>query len=876
MKKRLFTAFLTLLALAALAPAAFAAVESGGTEYLWTTEYGNAVYGEIDPVTGENGVVGFQGQKFLISADGGASYAELPGLRERTEQVWCNYRTRVTPLENGGLRLEGWGEWETEVTWSRDYTAAELAAALKNAVPTPIRVRCTNGTITLATRHVSDNDNDDPSMLSWQWGSRSDREETLTGDHLLWTTDGVTWTDAGLLHHTFTPWYEDGAFYNYDYFEGTTTSTDGVHWTKLDERRRSPKLRYACDLGKYHFEVVDTADWREGNDVYLMDQDHREEGVLLPDLGKAIRAMGLGVADIQAWYTPNDTVTVAVYDYYKYENFMYSLTYPISSLDWCLENLSKPFRAIETLAGSGEVWLGMVSESNVGYFREEGGLLRNDGSGWKPVTGRCWGNTIQVLPYNGKTFMVEDTAALKLYASEDGLSWTEVGSLKPEGMEPDGYDYIHYGFAWTGSGYIAHRKAGVGRHGMMGMSGGGWYEGNTKVYFLDEAFQVTGSHDFGRLVERVGCLDGNYYAQVTNSTGTRDGWEDDCYSDSQGSTLYRSADGKSWTALGSEYLDMDDILVRPEGGDKKGNFPTGDPDKPLRSVAQAGQWRFVLKPSGPWLVSDGAWKYFRLTELKEKIDTGWITPGTLTAEPLAEGSVRLTVADLYTPTMTCQHTYTAAELEEFKTIDGTDMRVEYDEPEEQVSGQGVDVGLMERAGGEKELAYRTAETGKWLFPEQVPWSNSIVLLPFSGKDFFLLDKADGKIYRSADGKTWTECAGNWAVENRGYDAWYYAFAWTGEHYLGTCELAKDSLGRRWTNHLVFLLDEDLNEIGAYDLTNGSFEGVGRTGVGVRDGVCYADNDDTIYRSADGGVTWEKTDIYQVREALSLYLDTSVM
>ncbi len=888
MKKRLITAFLTLLALAALAPAAFAAVETGGVKYLWTTANGNAIYGEYNETIGDYEIVGYRGQKFLISADGGASYAELPGLREQSEKVWSNYRMRVLPLDNGGLRLEGWGEWETEVTWLRDYTAAEIAAALKNAVAVPVRVWCTNGTVTLATRYVSDNANDDPSIPSWQWGSRPDREETVAGDHLLWSADGVTWNDTGLLDYE--PWYEDGAFYNYDYFDGVSTSTDGVHWTKIDERRRSTKLRYACDLGKYHFEVVNAEDWQNGNDVYLMDQTNRESGVLLPDLGKAIRAMGIGVGDIQAWYTPNDTVTVAVYDYNQEEKFMYSLTYPISSLDWCLENLSKPFRTIEVKASDGEVSLGLAAPSNVGWFREEGSLLRNDGSGWKPVTGMYWGNTLEVLPYNGKTFLVQDTAALRLYASEDGLNWVEVGSLKPEGMESDSYDFINYSFAWTGKEYIACRKAYVRRHGMMGMSGGKWYEGNTKVYFLNDAFQITNSYDFGRLVEKVAFLDGAYYAQVSNS----DGQSEHEFNDSKGSTIYRSTDGKTWTALGKEYFEMNDILIEPAGGSRQGNFPTGDPNKPLRSVAQAGPWRFALKQGWyddaayPRLVTAGTFKYTRLTELAEKVKAGWITPGTLTAELLEGGGVRLTVADLYTPTMTCQHTYTAGELEALAALNGDDTRVDYYQPEEQVEGQGVYVGLMERAGGERELTYRTVEMDKWLYLEQVPWSNSIVLLPYSGKDFFLLDKADGKVYRSADGKSWVECTGTWIVENQDWGGnAEYALAWAGDRYLACCIQTYNSRVGGGVNQehqgMVYLLDEDLNLISSTRLDVCGVPECNKwhmiDQVGYRDGVCYAQalkhmdegSEETVYRSADGGKTWEKTDIIQVRKALGLSL-----
>lgn len=856
MKKRIITAFLTLFALAFLTPAAFAAVETGGVKYLWTTEPGGTIHGEYDEATGDCQVLGYRGQKFLISADGGASYAELPGLREQSEKVWSDYRTRVLPLEGGGLRLEAWGEWETEVTWTRDYTAAELSAALKNTVPVPVRVRCTNGTITLATREVSDNYNDDPAYAPWEVSWQED-QPTVAGVHLLWSADGVTWNDTGLTGYA--PWCEAGAFYNYDYYDGVETSTDGVHWTKLEGRKRSTDLRYACDLGKYHFEVVDPDDYLKGNDVYLMDQTSREVGVLLPDLGSAIRAMGVGVGDIQAWYTPNDTVTVAVYDYNQGEDFMYSLTYPISSLDWCLENLSAPFRSIEVKATDGKVSLGLTAPSNVGWFREEGALLRNDGSGWKPVTGMPWGNTLSVLPYNGKTFMVRDTAALTLYASADGLTWTEVGTLKPEGMKTDGYDYINYDFTWTGKEYIACREAAVRRHGMMGYAGGNWYEGNTKVYFLTDSFQVTGSYDFGRLVEKVGYWNGAYYARVSNSAGSRYGFSgDDVYDESLGSTLYRSADGRTWTALPDIYVEYDDIMISPVGGSIKNNFPTNDPAKPLRTVAALDDLRFALMgEEGKYTVAvmlDSALHWEKLEGMEEAIRDSWIIPGEVTAQ-YEEDKVRVTVRDMSTPTMTCSRAYPVQELKSLQFgLKGWDWQPTLEPVREQGKDGAADVAMLERLNGEREIIHRSAATdGKYQFLEKAPWSNSIELLPYSGKDFIVWDKVDGRYWLSSDGAIWREAPAKGWFNGQGEDYAYVAMVWVGDRYMACCQGSRKMEHRGempvWAGFQVTFLDEDLNKTGE----SGRLGGTMVSEIGFRDGIYYVDCGG-VYCSTDGK-TW---------------------
>ena len=110
---------------------------------------------------------------------------------------------------------------------------------------------------------------------------------------------------------------------------------------------------------------------------------------------------------------------------------------------------------------------------------------------------------------------------------------------------------MDYAFAGEGGGFFFGGGAGEARHGMMGHSGGRWFEGNTKVYLLDEELGLTGTYDFGRLVTGVGYTDGVYSAWVANSPGSHErgfseadaaGWFDS----SLGDTLYISADGKNW------------------------------------------------------------------------------------------------------------------------------------------------------------------------------------------------------------------------------------------------------------------------------------------------------------------------------------------
>ena len=921
MKKRWLLTSLLVLILCAGAVSANAAVTSGGVEYLWYTQPGQQTWGNSQ-------VAGFSGGELFLSADGGVSYAPFPEFQEFSRQGWTDYAVRVTALEPDGLRVEArstFGEPGSPYTQRWDFSAAQLAALFATAELNPVTVLADNGTVAVGRRWVYDYRNDDmdldPRVYTW-------RAHNMEGQ-LLWSADGNTWSlcqyPEGLdISYYMDAWWDSGrglfCLREDKSDPNGYTSADGVHWTAVELLPVSSDLVLTADWGRYHFEVVKPKDdpnyWHDDpnnwyNEVYLMDANTRDVGVLLPHMGEGIRANGIGVNEFTAVAGSNDTVVLTVSNTAGAE---YSLSYPISSLDWCLENLSVRFRdktQPAALVSDGTVSLAKVAEHyrDNNAYRQEGELLRNDGSGWKSVE-TPFSRVFELLPYNGKTFMAVDTATgrQRLYASPDGLTWREVDTLRPEGMDQSTeFAYANYTFFWTGESYYVGMKAGERRHGIMGSGGGSWYSKNTQVWFMDENFQVLSSHDFGRLVERVGYADGAYYAEVVKNEGTSD-HRASGYSTLN--TIYRSTDGKNWTALPREYVelnalpeksvdeyndDIPDVLLAPVGGSRKGNLPTGDPAKPLRSVAQLDRWRFILYERSKgyfdvYLMRGNANDMARLN-LEEEIKSRWITPGELSAAYTADGNVRLTVRDMSTSSMEYSATYTPQELDAMARGAGEDgswwgnRSPSFWYGEEQM-GAGTEVALLPLINGEKEVAYRNRGDWAYMYLENVPWSNSVRLLPFSGKDFMLLDLADGKLWRSADGRTWREAAGDFLRLSQGYDRAEYCLLWTGKNYLACCYLDNGQSGdeKRVSREVskVFLLDEELNIVSSHDF------GKGVERIGFRDGVCYADvsekrwdererygtfhfsgekeSDHTLWRSADG-VNWEKTDIVQVRECL---------
>lgn len=573
MKKRWFVTALLALVLCAGAASAQAAVVSGGVEYLWYTEAGEKTRGDNGEVTG------FGGQKFFLSADGGASYTRLPEFQETSRQSWTEYDVRVSAMDGGGLRIEGrsaYGEAGTPYTLRWDYSADRLAAYLAKAEPNPVRELADNGTVRVGVRTVYDYaDGDEAQHPVASINAHRGYEEQL-----VWSADGEHWSPCQYPRdfggsYSVKGWW-DGAFYlrKHDYTPDGYTSPDGISWTYLAELPVSPKLCLTADWGRYHFEVVkpkdDPSDWYD--EVYLMEQDSRDAGVLLPHMGEGIRTGGIGVNEFTAVAGPNDTVVLTVSNG---AGGAFSLNYPTSSLDWCLENLSVPFRdktqPAASVSNSGGIYLSKVAEHyrNVNIYEMEGELIRwEEGTGWRKVENTPFSCVFRLLPYNGRTFLVEDNATgrHRLYASEDGLSWTEVTALRPQDMKGNVKDYVNYAVTWTGNGYLACREA--GNYGNR--AGGTLYGGNTSVYLLDESFALTGSYDFGRMVQAVGFRDGVYYAQVSDSEGTQ--WrgvyhvgydengkeiydtEPGYYNKYAPTTLYRSTDGVNWEKTEALYL----------------------------------------------------------------------------------------------------------------------------------------------------------------------------------------------------------------------------------------------------------------------------------------------------------------------------------
>ena len=534
MKKRWFLTALFALTLCACVTPAQAAVVSGGTEYVWYTDMGRGEYNE------NNEYVSREGQQLYLSADQGGSYAVLPGLGDAQKKTGLSYVITVQPnaANDGGLSVKGRDIWSTEYTWFRDYSAQEIAAALKNTTKvTPVRVHATNGTVTVGSRYVMDEGNDDPT----QPGTLGTNLLTgaYAGDRIVYSTDGVTWLPAegeGELNWLGTIWWDGEAFHS---THGGTShsgfSADGIHWAETAEELADPTFSLACELGPYRFEYAENAAGEAG--VYLMDHTSPDTGVLLPHMGQAARDKGMSIGKLRAWYGPNDTVILAAYDVWAKERHMVSINYPISSLDWCLENLRTQFRYPNTQAvkpeGDGYLGLTLIERNMAGIYERE--LLRyTSETGWHWVQ-PPFQEVQKLYPYNGKTFVVR--ADGKLYASEDGLSWE---CLKGRGLG-DEWDWREYGFAWDGSRYISCRRTVEYHSGRFGAGGKKYDPACTQVRFLNEKFETISSYDFDRQVEAVGYLDGVYYAKVSDGSGVS-AME---YTDAQ-STLYRSIDGKDW------------------------------------------------------------------------------------------------------------------------------------------------------------------------------------------------------------------------------------------------------------------------------------------------------------------------------------------
>lgn len=234
-----------------------------------------------------------------ISADGGASYGELPGLGQSARDAGLNYTatTMVEPLPDGGLRVRARDRWAQDFSFEREYTAAEVAAALENAVPTPV-------------------------------GVLSADENGARGVRVVCSTTG-TGVDAG------------GESWAESVYQSVTT-TDGVTWTVTAQSEPNTRGTWERDtswpagataLGKYHL----TAGGDSGQQIYLSSAERPTQGVLLEEFSQAIQDnKSVYPGSLALWYTPEDTVTLAAYDIYDRaaaQGHLVQKTYSAAELD---------------------------------------------------------------------------------------------------------------------------------------------------------------------------------------------------------------------------------------------------------------------------------------------------------------------------------------------------------------------------------------------------------------------------------------------------------------------------------------------------------------------------------------------------------------
>ncbi len=245
-----------------------------------------------------------------ISADGGGSYAELPGLGQSAQEKGLIYycTTMVEPLPNGGLRVRARDRWAQDFSFERDYSVQEVAAALENAQPTPVRVLSADENGAQGVRVVRFNTGVGVDAGEESWGDSVYQSVT--------TTDGVTWTVTAQS-------------------EPNTIGTWVTRWPAG-----------ATALGKYRL----TAGGDSGRQIYLSSAELPTEGVLLEEFSQAIQDNRFVYPGALAlWYTPEDTVTLAAYDIYDRaaaQGYLVQKTYSAVELDALLGQAQPRFEDI--------------------------------------------------------------------------------------------------------------------------------------------------------------------------------------------------------------------------------------------------------------------------------------------------------------------------------------------------------------------------------------------------------------------------------------------------------------------------------------------------------------------------------------------------
>ncbi len=351
---------------------------------------------------------------------------------------------------------------------------------------------------------------------------RDDRYE------FVYTGDGEHWTAAGAVESGLGGGWYDGTQFLACPFQSaqpTWRSADGAHWTALtpEEQAVLPALRRGrAELNGLQFLL------RGGRELWVTDGQGRAVE-LTADFTSFLASYDM--ADVQAYPAPRG-IRVEVYSRYGYETGA-SHTYPAAELEQRLAAAQPGAFQPELLrvAGNGKLLLGQARFGTDGVEN----LYTTDGLTWKTAEGMPAG---ELLPYNGKSFVVVSGEPAGVYASEDGLTWR---SLEGTAFQPEREKVLaDYTFLWTGTEYISCRtvEEPYGPHGARGDWTSAW---NTRVCFADGDFQLTGSCDFGVNVTGVGFQYGTYYVQA-------------------GGTVYSSADRTHWTAT-----TLTSIPAAPEG-----------------------------------------------------------------------------------------------------------------------------------------------------------------------------------------------------------------------------------------------------------------------------------------------------------------------
>ncbi len=557
----------------------------------------------------------------------------------------------------------------------------------------------------------------------------------------------------------------------------------------------APGPRGAAELGPYRFELDDK------NELWLMDRTGK--GVALP----AVKAGSqyLVLADVAAYDGPNGTVIIEVRDQWDTEgDYKLVFSYSRSSLDWCMEHLAKPRPLAEDVVVRGKTYTSgngvIIGRACVGTMGTEY-WTSTDGMAWTPIldapwTGERHGTTL--LPFNGRTFVIQDRKSGALYASEDGRSWKEIGSEILESQYPEN---TAYGFCWTGEGYIAFQN-------VTGPDGGYVGAHDNQVLFLDQEFQPTGMyHDFGKRVSGVSYSDGICWARVA---------EDEALPH----VIYASRDKAAWKENGAIYdLPVQAPAAARVAGDGS-TYTVADP------YFFKQEWEGTLSVSkdgvhfgdlGPLPYPEGYEDYHN-----DHVEAYVGADGVLVRMIHVNNDyINWTIEESY---QGVKKTYTRAQVEAaVATAPQGEESYELCAPEGKNQVREVKASWNVPGigwGGEDFHEYSSDGGNTWhrvvgvMRTYQV---GSSALLPYNGKTFMISHGWGMPYLMSEDGVYWEPIPMDWAGAPRGYGA----FLWTGKEYMVRQDTYSGGMaGMQATdsekNNAIQFLDEDFHVTGSHD------------------------------------------------------------